>query len=283
VTVVLTPERIARYAYAAGFRGMALTRAVAVALAESGGRPGAHNDNPPDDSYGLWQINMLGGLGPERRHSFHLASNAALLDPAVNARAAYAISSHGTDFRPWSVFLHGTYRQYVPAARRAAQAVTAENGSGAKGGGASGRGGRRIVLDLAELARLAGLFQHSADRVEHTRRAVANLAADTEAARMRLPDPALATLIGTLLDTADAPTQLRLAASRLDRQGGYAERVKRRAEQADGADGRWSAADVCRFLRSIGPDVDPVERALRETVLGGVIMRGDRVLERRPR
>jgi hypothetical protein len=41
--------------------------AVAIALAESGGNPAAHNPVPPDDSWGLWQINMRGHLGPVRR------------------------------------------------------------------------------------------------------------------------------------------------------------------------------------------------------------------------
>jgi hypothetical protein len=70
----------------------------------------------------------------------------------------------------------------------------------------------------------------------------------------------------------------RTESSRLDRQGEYAARVKRLAVQADGADGRWNAADARRFLHSVGREIDLVERAIRETVLGGVIMRGHQVL-----
>lgn len=47
--------------------------------------------NRPDTgdlSYGLWQINMLGSLGPERLRQFGISSYDDLLNPSVNARAA---------------------------------------------------------------------------------------------------------------------------------------------------------------------------------------------------
>lgn len=265
----LTPKRIAQYAYDAGFRGQALTTAVAVALAESGGDPHAHNAEPPDDSYGLWQVNMLGSLGPERRAAFHLESDAELFDPAVNARAAWSISGHGGSFRPWSTYTGGAYRDHLAAAREGARAVDHHDRHepGTRPGG-------KVVLDLAELTRLARLFEDSATRVEHTRLALRRLAADLEPARTRLTDPALATLIANVLTAVDAPTQLPRAAARLQRQGAYAERVRRLAERADGGDGRWSAADARRFVRSIGAETDPYERAVREALLGGVIVRG---------
>src|SRR3982750_492240 len=59
----------------------------AIALAESNGNPTAHNAVPPDDSYGLWQINMRGKLGPARRQAFGIQSNTELFDPTKNARA----------------------------------------------------------------------------------------------------------------------------------------------------------------------------------------------------
>ncbi|MBY8852241.1 transglycosylase SLT domain-containing protein, partial [Saccharothrix sp. MB29] len=94
----LSPERKARHAHDAGFRGQDLTIAVAVALAESGGDPRAHNSTPPDDSYGLWQVNMLGSLGPARRREFGLDSDSDLFSPAENARAANRISGDGRDW-----------------------------------------------------------------------------------------------------------------------------------------------------------------------------------------
>ncbi|MEU7787340.1 transglycosylase SLT domain-containing protein [Amycolatopsis sp. NPDC049159] len=124
----LSAEQIARHAYAAGFRGQGLTTAVAVALAESGGRTTAHNATPPDDSYGLWQINMLGALGPERRHQYHLKSDDQLLDPATNARVANSISSDGHDFTPWSTYTNGAYKDHLAAARKVAKDVTAHHG-----------------------------------------------------------------------------------------------------------------------------------------------------------
>ncbi|MGI5224302.1 D-alanyl-D-alanine carboxypeptidase family protein [Actinoallomurus sp. CA-142502] len=268
---VLTPRRIAQQAYDAGFRGSALATAVAVALAESGGDPHAHNAVPPDDSYGLWQVNMIGSLGPDRRRAFHLKSDAALFDPAVNARAAWSISGQGTSFQPWSTYTNGAYRAHLPAARAAVRAVS---GDVKKPTAHPAPTHGRVVLDLAELSRLARLFEDSAARVEHTRLALRRLAADVEPARARLADPALATLVTNVLTALDAPTQLPLVAERLQRQGTYAAKVRRLAERADGGDGKWSAADARRFVASIGPTTDPYERAVKEALLGGVIVRG---------
>ncbi|WP_460406147.1 transglycosylase SLT domain-containing protein, partial [Actinophytocola sediminis] len=119
----LSPRQIAEYAHDAGFRGRDLTTAVAIALAESSGRTTAHNDTPPDDSYGLWQINMLGALGPERRRQFDLDRDRDLFDPATNAEAAFEISGRGTSFRPWTTFTSGAHEQFLDKARRAAAAA----------------------------------------------------------------------------------------------------------------------------------------------------------------
>lgn len=116
----LSDAQIAGAAKAAGFSGEALAKAVAVALAESGGNPRAHNAVPPDNSYGLWQINMLGSMGPARRKQFGLSSNSQLFDPVTNAKAAYAISSQGKNFRPWTTYTSGAYLRYLSRARKAA-------------------------------------------------------------------------------------------------------------------------------------------------------------------
>jgi hypothetical protein len=42
-------------------------------------------------SYGLWQINMYGPLGAQRLAQFGITDPTQLLDPATNARAAYAL------------------------------------------------------------------------------------------------------------------------------------------------------------------------------------------------
>jgi hypothetical protein len=114
----LSPAQIAEYAHDAGFRGQDLTVAVAVAMAESSGDPKAHNPVPPDNSYGLWQINMIGSLGPARRDEFDLENNRELFDPAENAKAAWAISGHGDSFQPWTTYTSGAYKKYLDDARR---------------------------------------------------------------------------------------------------------------------------------------------------------------------
>lgn len=132
---VISDAEIAGYAKAAGFSGDALVKAVAVALAESSGNIYAHNPVPPDDSYGLWQINMLGKLGPERRKTFGLKSNADLYNPAINAKAAFAISSGGKNFGPWSTYPVAAFA-YMPRARKAAGAPsTPTTGTGVEQAG----------------------------------------------------------------------------------------------------------------------------------------------------
>jgi len=99
----------------AGFRGDALDTAVAVALAESGGRANAHNPNAGtgDNSYGLFQINMIGSMGPARLQQFGLKSNEDLFDPLTNAKAAFAISNGGRNWQPWTTYTGGAYASHL--------------------------------------------------------------------------------------------------------------------------------------------------------------------------
>ncbi|MCR3750483.1 transglycosylase SLT domain-containing protein [Lentzea californiensis] len=145
----LSPEQIAQHARAAGFEGQGLTIAIAVALAESSGNPRAHNDRPPDDSYGLWQINMLGAMGPERRRQYGLDSNRDLFDPRANAEVANALSKDGKSWTPWSTYTNGAYRKYLDVARRAARGASAKPPS--RPGGV--RGGDGFTADPAVLDR----------------------------------------------------------------------------------------------------------------------------------
>ncbi|MFF8495177.1 transglycosylase SLT domain-containing protein [Streptomyces albidoflavus] len=106
----LTQAQVAMYAQAAGMPNPQLM--AAIAMAESGGNTRAHNPVPPDNSYGLWQINMLGSMGPARRREYGITSNTALFDPAVNARAAAKIlSSQG--LKAWSTYTNGAYKKYM--------------------------------------------------------------------------------------------------------------------------------------------------------------------------
>ena len=115
----LAPERIYAYARGAHFDPEESVIATAIALAESSGRPRAHNPNPPDDSYCLMQVNMLGPLGPARRATYHLRANTDLYDPATCMRVAYGISAGGSDWSPWTTYTRGTYLRFLPTARRA--------------------------------------------------------------------------------------------------------------------------------------------------------------------
>lgn len=145
----LSVDQVAQLAYAAGFRGENLVTMTAVAMRESRGNPRAHNRNPRtgDDSYGLWQINMIGAMGPARRRSFGITSNEQLFDPATNARAAFILSDKGTSTYHWTGYRAGagtaTYAQWLPAARAAAQ--KAEAG----GGGSSSPGALDYVTNPA--------------------------------------------------------------------------------------------------------------------------------------
>lgn len=109
----LTAAQIADYATKAGFPQTEINTAVGVALAESSGNPKSHNDTPPDNSYGLWQINMIGSLGPARRKQFGISSNDALFDPATNAKAAYTVWK-GSGWKAWTTYTSGAYKKYVP-------------------------------------------------------------------------------------------------------------------------------------------------------------------------
>lgn len=95
--------------YEAGFRGTDLKEAWAVAMKESTGRPLAHNgnSNTGDNSYGLFQINMIGDLGASRREKFGLASNSELFEPLTNAKIAHHMSNGGKDWSSWDISSSG--------------------------------------------------------------------------------------------------------------------------------------------------------------------------------
>jgi hypothetical protein len=86
-----------------GFKGKDLVVAWAVAKKESNGRPLAFNGNHKtgDSSYGMFQINMIDNLGPDRRTKFDLESNAELFNPVKNAEIAYYMTKGGDDWSSW--------------------------------------------------------------------------------------------------------------------------------------------------------------------------------------
>jgi hypothetical protein len=100
-----TDEELAQMLYAVGFEGKALKVAWAVVKKESSGRPLAFNGNSRtgDSSYGIFQINMIGGLGVTRRDKYDLKTNTELFDPVINAEIAYLMTGAGDDWSSWKV------------------------------------------------------------------------------------------------------------------------------------------------------------------------------------
>lgn len=143
----------------AGFSGQGLRTAYAVAMAESGGRPTAHNTNAKtgDNSYGLFQINMLGRMGPARRKQYGLSSNDDLLDPAANARVAFQMSGGGSNWGPWSTYKSGAYKKYL----------NADIGDPAEGGGVVMRsgGGNQVTVHLTMPLQVVKASESEAQRL----------------------------------------------------------------------------------------------------------------------
>jgi len=114
-------EQLVGLAKGAGFNDSDAVIMAAIAMAESGGNSNAHNNKPPDNSYGLWQINMIGDLGPERRKQFGISNNEQLKDPVTNAHAARLIKK-SQGFGAWTVYKTGAYRSYLGSAQKASSA-----------------------------------------------------------------------------------------------------------------------------------------------------------------
>jgi hypothetical protein len=100
---MLTDKELAKLLKSVGFEGNALKMAWAIAKAESNGRPMAYNGNrnTGDSSYGIFQINMLGTLGTDRKEKFELRSNVLLFDPVINAEITYYMTKGGIDWSSW--------------------------------------------------------------------------------------------------------------------------------------------------------------------------------------
>lgn len=114
-----TARQIYTFAVEAGFTPDQAVTMTAIALAESGGRADAHNPRG-EDSRGLWQINV-------QAHPQFAQQD--LYDPRENARAAYQVSSRGTDVSPWTVTHRGPEARYLRF-RKEAQAAGDSPGLG---------------------------------------------------------------------------------------------------------------------------------------------------------
>lgn len=111
----LTDSELVDLLKTTGFKGKALKIAWAVAKAESNGRPLAFNGNIKtlDQSYGVFQINMLRMLGEDRRERFDLDHNADLFNPVINAKIVYRMTRGGEDWSSWSSYNKGAHYKWL--------------------------------------------------------------------------------------------------------------------------------------------------------------------------
>ena len=111
----LTDSQLVELLKAVGFKGKGLKTAWAVAKAESNGRPFAFNGNTKtgDSSYGIFQINMIGQLGPDRREKLDLDLNTDLFSPVKNAEAVFYMTQGGNDWSSWSSMKNGAVNKWL--------------------------------------------------------------------------------------------------------------------------------------------------------------------------
>jgi hypothetical protein len=111
----LTKTELVNLLHAVGFEGQALRYAWAIAMKESRGNPLSHNGNREtgDNSFGLFQVNMIDSLGQDRRDKFSLEYNAQLLNPVVNAQIAYHMSNQGKNWRAWKGVNNSVVKEWL--------------------------------------------------------------------------------------------------------------------------------------------------------------------------
>lgn len=101
----LTDKELVELLQVVGFTGQELKEAWAIAKKESNGRPLAFNGNKltGDNSYGIFQINMINTLGEDRREKFDLDHNADLFNPVTNVEIAFHMSNGGENWSSWHI------------------------------------------------------------------------------------------------------------------------------------------------------------------------------------
>lgn len=109
----------------------------AIAMAESGGDPGAYGDRSIGGSYGLWQVYQPAHPGTQQ----------AALNPDSAAQLMWQISSHGTNWKPWSTYNNGAYKQYLNGPN--AQLMSSTAGTSGIVGGLAG-----ALLNTSVLTRI---------------------------------------------------------------------------------------------------------------------------------
>jgi murein L,D-transpeptidase YcbB/YkuD len=128
----LTDQQAARMVLSAGWRGEDAVTALAVSFGEAGDpkdpghRINAHAVGDVALQTGVWgpsigtmQIRSLKADKGTGRTRDEMAN----MDPSVCYRHAHTIWQQAGGFRPWSVWLHGTYRRFLDRAGGAVAAV----------------------------------------------------------------------------------------------------------------------------------------------------------------
>ncbi len=135
-TRYISADDVARYAYAAGFRGRNLVIAVAVAGRESAGfsaRVECDNLDPDrrgrdggalvcSTDYGLWQANN----NPDNWFEACSFSRKDVLDPEKAAEYAHCITAGGARWNLYNAYRDGSWREYEAVARAAIKRLQAE-------------------------------------------------------------------------------------------------------------------------------------------------------------
>ena len=134
----LSSSQLASYAQAAGFTGAGLATIVAIALAESGGNPAIRGGQDPRDR-GVLQINSY--WHPE-------VSDACAFDPACAFKAAFSISSNGTNFSQWTTFTNGAYKSHLSAASTATPGTSLGQTAATANAAASGVNPVQAIVDF---------------------------------------------------------------------------------------------------------------------------------------
>ena len=123
----MSAEEVAQVLYGAGFRGDDLVQMVAIGQRESGYRPEAHRTNTDPakmvGDFGLFQINYTNDT-PAMRTAIGMTDRSQLLDPEINARAAFYLYQRG-GLQPWTAGAGGFHADGDPSYGTAVAAARA--------------------------------------------------------------------------------------------------------------------------------------------------------------
>lgn len=112
-----TAGQLALWAQQVGVPADQVPTAVAIALAESGGKGAAVGGPNSDGSYdlGYWQIN-------NKAHAGLLLQYPSWWEAPSNSRMMASVSGGGRNWRPWTTYTSGKYKEFLPAATAGAEA-----------------------------------------------------------------------------------------------------------------------------------------------------------------